>query len=439
MFRFPFRGRIDFAAPGNPQFYIIAVKHYNTFVVKPGAQPLHDIYLTFVLSQYINTTSPTNPLVTLYSAYDPTSPDKTVITKDPSKRGIYKPLRFSATSASGGSGYILKTSDIAGSTDEWYLSPNKIVPSHEDAVYLNVKENPTIDKNSVTVSFSTPATEELSINKNLLYAGIPYKILNDQKALFLPKLQYKQEATSETKDVLFGGGGGTNRFYLSYTADITGDADPNFDYFLIPAIHRIIVGGKTTCYTPGSIYYDADKFPQTGSPPEIQNPSGLDAAYLYIKYGTILQGELNDETYYDFNCPTGWISTNNNWTSNHFDGTEISKVDGKVCGFSTLSECKQNYWYNYCTGNAFCSTCMGSCADSSKLCFYDTSSRPPLGTPFECETTPPSPTPGINVWIIVAIIIVVIIIVVVIIYIIYRNRRPPKKKKKYVIDEDIEI
>lgn len=436
MFRFPFRGRIDHNAPGNPQFYIIGVKHYDTFLVNPTKQPLHNIYLTFILSQYINTSIPSRPLVTLYSAYDPTSVDKTVVTVDPSKRGIYKPLRFSATSV-GGSGYILTTSDILGSTDEWYLSPNKVIPDREDAVYLNVKENPSIDKRTVTVSFSPPASEEILVNGNFLYTGIPYKILNDQKELLLPKLQYKKEATSETKDVLFGGGGGTNNYYLSYTADLASDSDPNIDYFLIPSVHRIIVGGKTTCYTPGSIYYDANKFPSSGSPPEIKNPTGLDATYLYIKYGLILQGEFNDETYYDFNCPTGWIRTNDDWTSNHLEDGKISKVNGKVCGFSTLSECQQNYWYNYCTLYSLCSSCMGSCFDSTKLCFFNENSRPPTGIPFACEENPPTPTPSTNVWIIVAIVIVVVIILVVIIYLIYRNSRPPKKKD-YLLDEELD-
>lgn len=442
--RFPFRGRVDYNAIGNPQFYIVALKHYDTFRIS-STRTVSDIYLTFILSHYKNPTNPSHPLAELYSAYDPTSPNKTVIPVNSIERNVYKPLKFSAKPNSSGNGYILTTSDIT-STGDWYLSPNKSV---EDAVYLNVSNNSTVDKNSLALQFTTVTESNLSVDETYLYSGIPYKIRNLQGNTFLPKFQYTKEATSETKNSVLAGGRTTpDSLYIGYTTDSFGDNDSSFVYFLIPSVHHFIYKGKTTCYTPESVYYDADNFPPP-NPPVIQNPNGLDAAYLYVKYGIILQGQLNDKTYYDFNCSIGWISTNNEWISNHISGTLPSTVDGKACGFSTLSECQQNYWYDYCTGDSHCSNCMGKCADSSKVCLDDTSAVPPSGIPFICGTkptpptpptppVPPTPTPTNNVWIIVGIIVLVIIIIVIIIYIIYRNNRPPKKKVYMSEDDDDE-
>ena len=442
--RFPFRGRIDYNAPENPQFYIVALKHYDTFRIS-SSTTVNDIYLTFVLSHYRNPSNPSHPLVELYSAYDPTTTNKTVIPVDLSEKNVYKPLRFSAKPSTSGNGFILTTSDIT-STGDWYLSPNT---STTDAVYLNVTSNSTIDKDSLALQFSTATESKLSVDENYLYAGIPYRIQNKGNTL-LPRFQYTKEATSETKgSVLTGNRVFPDKLYIGYATNSFGTNDSSFVYFLIPAAHHLIFKGKTTCYIPDSVYYDADNFPPP-DPPVIQSPNGLDAAYIYVKYGTILQGELNNKTFYDFNCNTGWISTNNEWTSSHFSGTVSSRVDGKACGFSTLNECKQNYWYDYCTGDSLCGNCMGPCVDSSKTCIDNTSSTPPSGIPFICGARPPTPvpptpptppipptpTPTTNVWIIVGIIVLVIIIIIVIIYVIYRNRPPKKKKKIYVPDDD---
>jgi hypothetical protein len=72
--------------------------------------------------------------------------------------------------------------------------------------------------------------------------------------------------------------------------------------------------------------------------------------------------------------------------------------------------------------------CVGSCADSTELCFGDSKITSPE-SPYICETGPTPAPPATNIWLIVGIIVVVVIIILVIIIIIYNRNKSSKSEQ----------
>ena len=509
----PFRGRIDTVNSAPGRFFLVAVKHYDTF--NDGGTTLNNVNMVFIMSQGTNSLLPGQNSAVLYPSYVPTSNPKRVNVSDTSG-AIYSPIVFTAKPATNNDGWILTTGDsIVGTTENQYLVP--AITNIAGVPYYSSTSSSRSQENSFRMRFHPQSGFSIPVDN--LYVGVPYKIT-------LPNAN-NINSTWVYENVEQGGsslyGSAERGYYLStsYNGSLTGT---DFVFYLIPEVHAAIINSNNTCHVPtGEVYYDINHLPasnstsstssttsrscpirsssnsirrknrssariipkcdndscnnpnnddcdggtcdnpnnddcnypnnddcnysnndcscdnpnnndnddcgcdnnndnddcgcddnggSTGLVPIISNPTGLDALYLYIKYGYIIRGtSFADEVDYNFSCPNGWTELTD-WESTT---TQNTFHMGKACGFSSVPECQNLYWYDYCTGTNRCgagstSGCRGTCTNASKICSLDTSLKP--AEPFNCGEEPGPippipPTPTSFTWIIIIVAVLI--------------------------------
>ena len=473
----PFRGRIDTINSSPGRFFLVAVKHYDTF--NDGGTVLNNVNLVFIMSQGTNSLIPGQNSAVLYPSYTPTTNPKRVNVSD-SSGAVYSPIVFTAKPAINSDGWILTTTNpVVGTTENQYLVP--AITNITGVPYYSSVSSSKSQENSFRMRFHP--SSGFNVSTGSLFAGVPYTITLPNANNINSTWVYQNVEQGGSSPSLYGS---TERgYYLSNSYDGSLTAT-DFVFYLIPETHVAIINSNNICHVPtGEVYYDINHLPASSSStsssssssssscpmrtviskcdqcdnnsndnndigdnnnddncdcnnddnnndndngttdvvPTISNPTGLDALYLYIKYGYIIRGtNFADEVDYNFSCPNGWTELTD-WESMT---TQATFRAGKACGFSSVPECQNLYWYDYCTGTNTCgsggsSGCRGSCTNASKICSFDTSLKP--GEPFNCGEEPgpvPPVPPSSFTWIIIVVIVVIALIFIgLIVYFVY--------------------
>jgi hypothetical protein len=418
---FPFRGRVDSAAPESPSFFLAAVKNYPTFD-NTSVNQKSNVNMIFIMSQSTESTSGVIPAV-LYPTYNA----ETGFVNNPSGTETgYEPIPFSAK-LSLDDGFILTSTEVKSTVGgNQYLVPAANITTNLPQ-YESVSENASVE-NTFRMKFTPDPSAGIRVNNNFLFAGLPYIITNaSNNVTTWNYFDPIQNAKTETGVLIPNTAVDTNNYYFA-TSYGEQTKDTNFTFFLIPVVHTAIMGSKTACFSPNAstIYYDAAQLSNNITPDiQITDPTGFDAAYLYVKWGHLVLGkDATSETDYDFDCPTGWTDLLGSWTSPTMSLSTTNP--GNACGFSTGNECIGDYWYNYCSTGNVCGDngCRGVCVNTNRICTFDPLIEQP-NEPFTCGEEPVPPKPSSYTWIIVVSLIFGLLIIGLIIFFIWRSNRSP--------------